>query len=399
MATFISFSLGTLAVLLAIPVAIFLIEVVAAIALPQRDCLVPPSNDSRRRVAVLIPAHNESSNLLPTLADIKAQIREDDRLLVVADNCSDDTAAVAAAADVDVIDRNDPVRKGKGYALDWGLRHLSLDPPDIVIMVDADCRLAAATIDQLAATCAVTQRPVQALYLMISSDESPINSRVAEFGWRVKNWVRPLGLRALGLPCQLMGTGMAFPWDLISSADLASGLIVEDLKLGLDLASAGSAPVFYPFASVTSYFPWTLEGTDSQRLRWERGHIGMIFAMVPRMIVRAVAQANLGLLTLAFDLAVPPPVLLGMLLMAMSVITGSATFLGTSCVAMFISLVSLIGFISAIFISWLTYGRDILPLGSILLVFSYALGKLPFYLRILLRKSSSQWIRTDRRKI
>lgn len=399
MATFISFSLGTLAVLLAIPVAIFLIEVVAAIALPQRDCLVPPSNDSRRRVAVLIPAHNESSNLLPTLADIKAQIREDDRLLVVADNCSDDTAAVAAAADVDVIDRNDPVRKGKGYALDWGLRHLSLDPPDIVIMVDADCRLAAATIDQLAATCAVTQRPVQALYLMISSDEFPINSRVAEFGWRVKNWVRPLGLRALGLPCQLMGTGMAFPWDLISSADLASGLIVEDLKLGLDLASAGSAPVFYPFASVTSYFPWTLEGTDSQRLRWERGHIGMIFAMVPRMIVRAVAQANLGLLTLAFDLAVPPPVLLGMLLMAMSVITGSATFLGTSCVAMFISLVSLIGFISAIFISWLTYGRDILPLGSILLVFSYALGKLPFYLRILLRKSSSQWIRTDRRKI
>lgn len=125
MVTFISFLLVTLAVLLAIPVCVFLIEVVAAIALPQRDCLVPPSKDSRRRIAVLIPAHNESTNLLPTLADIKAQIREGDRLLVVADNCSDDTAAVAAAADAEVIKRNDPESKGKGYALAWGVRHSS----------------------------------------------------------------------------------------------------------------------------------------------------------------------------------------------------------------------------------------------------------------------------------
>ena len=106
----------------------------------------------------------------------------------------------------------------------WGLRHLGMDPPDIVIIVDADCRLADSAIDRLAAACAVTHRPVQALDLMTAPDESPINFRVAEFAWRLKNWVRPLGLRALGLPCQLMGTGMAFPWDLIRSADLASGL-------------------------------------------------------------------------------------------------------------------------------------------------------------------------------
>ena len=91
---------------------------------------------------------------------------------------------------------------------------------------------------------------MQALNLQIAPrTNSPIDFRVAEFAFRVKNWVRPLGLRALNLPCQLMGTGMAFPWAVIRSANLASGLAVEDLKLGLDLARAGHPPLFCPSAA------------------------------------------------------------------------------------------------------------------------------------------------------
>ena len=395
--TFISFSIVTLAVLLAIPTAVFFIEVIAAIALPQRDYSVPPGNGPRQRVAVLVPAHNESTGILPTLADIKAQIRAGDRLLVVADNCADDTAAVAAAAGAEVVVRNEPERKGKGYALAWGLRHLGSDPPEIVIIIDADCRLAESVIDRLAAACAVTHRPVQALDLMTAPDESPINFRVAEFAWRLKNWVRPLGLRALGLPCQLMGTGMAFPWDVIRSADLASGSIVEDLKLGLDLALAGNPPIFCPFPGVTSDFPMTVEGTQSQRLRWEQGHIWAIVTIVPRLIFLAIVRADLNLLALAFDAAVPPLSLLGMLVIVMSVVAGMATLLGISSAAMFVSSASCVGLIGGVFLSWLKYGRDILPPGSILLIVSYVCGKLPFYLKILSR--NSQWTRTDRRKV
>ena len=188
----------------------------------------------------------------------------------------------------------------------------------------------------------MTHRPVQALDLMIAPDESPINSRVAEFAWRVKNWVRPLGLRALGLPCQLMGTGMAFPWDVICSADLASGLIVEDLKLGLDLALAGNSPIFCPSACVTSDFPSSVEGVQSQRLRWEQGHIGMILTTAPRLIFAAIVRANVDLLALAFDVAVPPLSLLGMLVMGMLLVAGMATLLGISSAAMFVSSVSLV---------------------------------------------------------
>lgn len=399
MMTFISFLLVVLAVLVAIPVAVLIIEVIAAIALPQRNSLAAPGKDDfRQRVAVLVPAHNESTNLLPTLTDIKAQLRTCDRLLVVADNCSDDTASVATAAGANVIERSDQERRGKGYALDWGLRHMSGDPPEIVVMVDADCRLAAFTIDQLATACAMTHRPVQAVNLMISSDESPINSRVAEFAWRVKNLIRPMGLRALGLPCQLMGTGMAFPWDVIHSADLASGRIVEDLKLGFDLALVGSPPIFNPFAGVTSYFPHSREGVQSQRQRWEQGHLEMIFSTAPRLIAVGILRADPDLLALAFDLAVPPLALLALLATGIWLVTGCAAVLGISSAAVFVSSVSLFAFVAAIFISWLKYGRDILPPRSFPLVILYVIGKFSVYRRILFRKFSSDWIRTDRTK-
>ena len=393
---FISFLIATLAFLLAIPTTVFFIEVIAAIALAQQDYQVPPGNRPRQRVAVLLPAHNESTGILPTLADIMVQIRAGDRLLVVADNCTDDTAAVAAAAGAEVVDRNEPERKGKGYALAWGLRHLGTDPPEIVIIIDADCRVAEGVFDRLAAACAATHRPVQALDLMTAPNGSPI-IKVAEFAWRVKNWVRPLGLRALGLPCQLMGTGMALPWDVISSAHLASGSIVEDLKLGLDLALAGNPPIFCPFPGVISDFPLTVEGIQRQRLRWEQGHIKAIVTMVPRLIFLAIVRADLNLLALALDAAVPPLSLLGMLVMVMLVVAGTATLLGISSAAIFISSASCVGLISGVFLAWLKYGRDILPPGSILLIFLYACGKLPLYSKILSR--NSEWTRTDRGKV
>jgi cellulose synthase/poly-beta-1,6-N-acetylglucosamine synthase-like glycosyltransferase len=399
MVTFISILLVTLAVLLAIPVAVFLVEVIGAIALPQRDHLASLNGGTRGRIAVLVPAHNESTGLLPTLADIKAQMRAADRLLVVADNCEDDTAAVAAAAGAEVLSRNDPDKRGKGYALASGLGHLCADPPDIVIVVDADCRLADAAVDRLASVCAVKGRPVQALYLMNAPSESPVNYRVAEFAWRVKNWARPLGLRAFGLPCQLVGTGMAFPWNAIRSVDLASGSIVEDLKLGLDLALAGSPPVFCPSAGVSSDFPVSVEGIQTQRLRWEQGHIGLILTTAPRLIFAAVARANGDLLALVLDLAVPPLSLLGLLVIGMSIVTGLATLLGASSSAILVSSASLVGFAGGVFLCWVKYGRDILPPGAILSIAPYAIGKLPLYGRMLSRKSGRQWIRTDRRKV
>jgi cellulose synthase/poly-beta-1,6-N-acetylglucosamine synthase-like glycosyltransferase len=395
----ISVSLAILAALVALPVTILFGEVVAAITISQHRDAVPVLRDAKRRVAVLIPAHNESVNLLPTLADVQTQLRPGDRVLLVADNCADDTAAVAAAVNVEVVIRNDPVRKGKGYALDWGLRHLGKDPPDVVIVIDADCRLAEGTIDRLMAACALTNRPVQALDLMTASDEASIDLKVAEFAWRIKNLVRPLGLSALGLPCQLMGTGMAFPWDVICSADLASGMIVEDLKLGLDLAMAGHSPIFCPSACVTSTFPSSAEGAQTQRLRWEKGHIRLILSTSPKLMLLAIVKLNVGLLTMALDIMVPPLSLLVILVVGTLVIDGVSILLGSSPAAMLIGSVNLVGLAGVVLVSWLKYGRDILPFGSISSIIFYVIRKIPLYRDILLRNSDSNWIRTDRKKL
>ena len=103
MESLISALLVICAVFVAVPVAIFFIEVIAAIASSHRGSSTGMSRDPNHTVAVLVPAHNESAGLLPTITDIKRQLLAGDRLLVVADNCTDDTAAIAAAAGAEVI--------------------------------------------------------------------------------------------------------------------------------------------------------------------------------------------------------------------------------------------------------------------------------------------------------
>jgi cellulose synthase/poly-beta-1,6-N-acetylglucosamine synthase-like glycosyltransferase len=390
--------LVVVAALLAIPVAVFCLEVLAAIALPQRQLDLDPARGVRRRLAVIVPAHNEGAGLLATLTDIQSQLSTGDRLLVIADNCTDDTAAIARTAGAEVVERRDTEKLGKGYALDFGLRHLSLDPPEIVIFVDADCRVEPRTIDRLALIAAATGRPVQALHTMTSPNKSLVNNQVAEFAGRVKLSLRQLGLSALRAPCMLMGTGMAFPWDVVRLADFTSGSIVEDLRLGLELTLAGYSPLYCPSACVRSEFPSSLKGVRIQRKRWEQGHINMILNDALRLFCVAVSRRNWRLLALTLDLTVPPLSLLVMLVAGVFSLTLVAVFFGVSSAALAISTVTLLLFLAAIFLAWLKCGRDVLPVGAIILIAPYVFGKLGLYREALAGKAEGQWNRTDRTK-
>ncbi len=398
MEPFVSTILTIGAALTAVPVTFFLIETIAAVALSGRRVVLPNStpNNLRPRIAVLVPAHDESAGLRPTLADVKQKLRSGDRLLVVADNCTDDTAVVASACSAEVVERHDPAHLGKGYALDFGLRHLDLDPPGIVIFLDADCSIAGDALDELAMMSAATHRPVQSLYLMTAPAGARINYQVAEFAWRVKNWLRPLGLRALGLPCQLMGVGMAFPWDVIRSVDLANGWIVEDLKLGLDLASMGHAPVFCPSARLMSQFAPSASGSRTQRQRWESGHIKMILKTAPQLLKKAVTTRNWNLLVLTLDLSVPPLSLLALLVSVMFAIALLCAVMGFASPALALSAVTLVAFLLAACVAWLKCGRDVVPIDSLLLIARYIVGKIGLYVAIFFNKTTGSWIRTGR---
>ena len=182
---------------LAFPVVVLAIEIFAAVTGRAPRPPVETAIPADFRLAVVVPAHNESEGLVPTLQDIKAQLGPRDLLVVIADNCTDDTASIARAAGAEVIERNDPVRRGKGYALDFGIRHLATEPPDVVVFVDADCRIGPKVLSRLAWTAWSSGRAVQARYIMNTPAPSAVRDRVTSFAWLLKNHIRPLGLRAL----------------------------------------------------------------------------------------------------------------------------------------------------------------------------------------------------------
>jgi cellulose synthase/poly-beta-1,6-N-acetylglucosamine synthase-like glycosyltransferase len=390
--TVMEFLLGAIALGILLCTAVLFVEITAAVI---GYYAARPKEGERRPIAVLMPAHNESAVIAGSIRSVLPQLAIHDRLVVIADNCSDQTATIAAAEGAEVVVRTDLARRGKGFALDLGVRHLESKPPDVILIVDADCDVSPGAVDLLVRLCCRTNRPVQAIYLMQAGPEARLNMRIAEFAWLVKNKVRPLGLNRLGLPCQLTGTGMAFPWGWLSKATLATGHIVEDLKLGLELAHAGAAPLLCPEALVTSKFPTSGDGIKSQRTRWEHGHLGVILNEAPRLFIDGVRRRDADLLALVLDLCVPPTALLALLVVA--IWTSCAILFYLTAAALPVGLASLAALLMAasVLMSWGAYGRHIMTLGTLLLSVVYPLWKVPLYLRFLVARQVD-WVRSKR---
>jgi hypothetical protein len=239
--------------------------------------------------------------------------------------------------------------------------------------------------------------PAQSLYLMLAPENAPPGKGVNLFAWRVRNWIRPLGLGLFGLPTQLFGTGMAFPFSLLVGRDLGNSRLAEDCALGIALASAGYPPLFVSEARVHSHFPVSQAGSESQRQRWEKGHLENIIDLVPGALARSLRDRNLGLAALAIDMAVPPLSLLVLVTALCAVLGGVACVLGAPPAALAIPSLSVLLVVLGTALAWRAVGRDVLPLRELLRLPLHAIRKLGFYHGIASGKASSSWIRTDRK--
>lgn len=387
-----SIALLMLLCIILVPVTVLLAQALLAWR-PVRSAA--PAPGPRPSIAVLIPAHNEEGGLLATLSSLQPQLSVSDRILVVADNCSDRTAEVARQAGAQVIERSHAQLRGKGYALDFGVNALADAPPDVVVIVDADCIVGEGAIARLATLAAHHRRPVQALYLMHAPAGSGPLKKIAEFAWLVKNKVRPLGWFRLGWPCQLMGTGMAFPWQTIRSANLATGHIVEDMKLGLDLALAGTPPMFCPHALVYSHFPSSAEGVQSQRTRWEHGHLSVIASAAPAALLGAIRRRSASLFAFGLDLCVPPLALLVLLVCAITGLSLLLALAGGPVAPLLLGVLAGAALGVAILLAWWRHGRAVLSGKELALAVVYVLAKIPLYFRFLFRRQVA-WVRSKR---
>lgn len=93
-------------------------------------------------VTVLIPAHNEEASLPQTIASLKSQSHRPERIIVVADNCTDATVRLAREAGVEVLESVDNTKKKAG-ALNQALMAVlpQQGDNDVVMVMDADTRL------------------------------------------------------------------------------------------------------------------------------------------------------------------------------------------------------------------------------------------------------------------
>lgn len=351
-------------------------------------------------LVVLVPAHDEEAVLGATLNSIKAQLGPKDQILVVADNCTDTSAHIAKAAGARVCERAHDTKRGKGYALDYGINQLRDCPPKGVVIIDADCALDDGALDILRTKLLATGRPVQGLYLIEYPNGTELSrfEKLSQFALRVKNHVRAYGLSRLGLPVQLSGSGMAFPWSVISEMPLATGHLAEDVYFGLLLAEKNQGAGFAPQAVIRSHFPSDDQSETVQRRRWVHGHMQIILQLVPRILVQNILRLKGQAAGLALDAAILPLtsfVVVGGVV-ALGFIIGAALSMSVWAqvwAGVFGS--SLLLLLWGLCLAWWLVGRDLIGAKDIFGIGNYMCRRIGVTIKGLLRPEQ-KWIRTKR---
>ena len=390
--TLLTILMTLVALILAIPASIFFIECLASLFLRVNPGTARPTDVS---VVVLIPSHDEEKGIQNTIAAVQSQLAPGDRLVVIADNCTDSTAQLARATGAEVVERTNDAERGKGYALAFGLERLDANPPDVVLIIDADCWLEPGSIDALVRMTVETNRPVQADYVLSPAKRSPL-SMVSVLAFLVRNRVRPRGLRRLNQPCQLDGTGMAFPCEVIRNAPGLGASNVEDLTMGIELALIGHEPLFCAEAGVRSDVPESRPAAMKQRRRWEHGHMATLLRYGPKLVWEGARRGRPGLVALGADLMVPPLALLVGLLLLVLIPSLVLVAFGGATTPLWITGVAL-GLVGlGVALGWLRYGRAMVPFRYLVLVPAYLLWKVPLYASFLFGRREQKWRRTDR---
>jgi cellulose synthase/poly-beta-1,6-N-acetylglucosamine synthase-like glycosyltransferase len=261
--------------------------------------------------AVLVPAHDEERLIASTVDSLMALDYPADwfGVHVVADNCTDATAAIARAHGATVHERDDPEHGGKGPALMWALDRLraSGTVSDAVAVVDADTIVHRNFLRVMDAKLAGGADAVQAYYAVRDADASAlVGFRAAALAAR--HYLRPLARTVLGGSSGLYGNGMVFRTEVFDDHRWTSHL-TEDIELQLELLLEGRPVAFAPDAVVEAEMPTTVEASRTQHERWERGRLEMVRRYLPRLLRHAAARENrhrFATADAAVDQLIPP---------------------------------------------------------------------------------------------
>lgn len=367
------------------------LTVSAAFQRPRRKAAaLPPA--PRTRFAVLVPAHNEALLIRRTLLSLLSldYPRELADIYVIADNCDDDTAQIARASGVQVLERRDPDRQGKGYALDWALGRINLADYDAVAMFDADTEADRLFLRAMDARLLQGAEAVQGYYAVLHPESTVEALRSISFA--LMHFVRPLGKETFHGSCGLKGNGMVFTARLLRETGWKAFSVVEDAEQGLRIVHSGYRIEFAPEARVEGEMPGSLAGARSQNLRWEAGRWMVARRWSLPLLARGLAARSPAIIDAAVEPLVPP--------LSVVVALGSVTVLAGALLASqpmaLLGAASLAGIALHVLGGMAVAGLPAKAWRSLLAAPLYLLWKVALYAQALIGVGSRRWVRTPR---
>lgn len=224
------------------------------------------------RVWLVAPCHNGEACIPGMVQSFEAQDYPADRrhLVIIADNCTDQSAELARSLGADVFERVDPDRMGKGFALDLFFKEkVSRSDADIVVLLDIDGRIPPDFLSRAVAHGQTQDRVIQGATAARNPDETP---------WtRIENLIQSLirvnqrGRSALGLcPLMIGSHGIVIPRRILSEMGWRTTTVRtgDDLELGLRCLLNGAAPLYADDLVVENELTSRPGPIRRQRRRW-----------------------------------------------------------------------------------------------------------------------------------
>jgi 1,2-diacylglycerol 3-beta-glucosyltransferase len=348
-----------------------------------------------RKIAVVIPAHNEASGITATIQSIYRSRYpvEAYEILVIADNCTDQTQSVAQEAGARVLVRVDPDHRGKGQALDWFFRQCreACKNAEIVALIDADTLVSPDFLAQIAASLSHQEvQVVQGFYGVYNPGEN-WRTALATAALDVFHHLRPAGRNRIGGSAGLKGNGMAFRREILAHYGWPAYSIVEDLEFSLILLLDNILVHYNPDAEVYGEMATQRQQAGIQRQRWESGRL-QIFKKYRSILWRHwLINRRICLLDGFLDLVTPPLSLLvlgvgTLLLTALVLFPDMAVFPGWCLAGLTFYVGAGLWLKKAPLRIWLYLAAA--PL--------FILWKIPIHIYLLVKKSGETWHRTPR---
>jgi cellulose synthase/poly-beta-1,6-N-acetylglucosamine synthase-like glycosyltransferase len=357
----------------------------------------------KRKFCIIIPAHNEELSIERTLQSVfKIDYPRDYYdVVVIADNCTDNTATIAAEIGSIVFERSNIELRGKGFALRWCFdKLLSSDKGyEAFVVIDADSIASKNILAVLNFYLDRGSKVIQATDI-VEPQPGVWSSEMTRIGFLLYNYIRALGRTVIHCPTGLHGNGMCFSVDVIKEVPWKAYSLAEDLEYGLQLLLQGYQTDFAPEAVVLATMPQQSTHAESQHARWEGGRFPVIRRYSIPLLRASVLRWSYKYFDRLIDLITPALVNLLVMNLGMFLLSFILYLIGINMMGMFAMLwgvVSIVGFLH-LFLGLVASGADRSTYKALLYLPKYVFWKMSFLGKLLRTASSDEWIRTTREK-